>query len=428
MKRRLSALVAALIWVSNPVPAQESDRLALTYRDMLAREMPGQDLLINCLMTYFDPLAPDQRDALADYLSGDGFDPAQAPPPGIQAIMAELPPQEAYFQACQEAIDSMGDISEFAQDQPASGSAQRWPADDVGLIAVNRQGSIEEFLMQVMAMELQAQFRTPFHVVGQGGPNNPLGIVNYLILPPDGARLGQMVPLAHFGLAEGRPFFKADDFTAIAQVAFEPTVIHVAMESPLTDIAELVSALREDPESLRISCGGPCLGGWDVPFLRMLIAEGVDASRLALVSDNSFGEGLDKLRTGEVDVYLGSIRTASVVALPNTTRAIAAMSDAPVPFAPEVETVAQGLGTTYVGGMWYGIGAGPGMDSALVSQIEAGVRAMTERESHRSQMEAIGISVQFLDHDEFTAAFRQHFADVAEVQAALGNSHAGARP
>lgn len=415
MRTGLLAAIAALGVMTVGANAQHNDEFDRIYRELLEQQYPDEPLLNNCLVTYYDPLDAQQRQALANYLDDPDLDPAVEPPADILAILDTLPPQQAYMEACEEAVSSIGELPDGST-PPATLS---WPRDDVGLTALGRDGSIENFLMQAMAMELQAQFGVPFHVQGQGGMNNPLGLVNFQMVPPDGNRLGQLLPLAHFGLAEGRPMFSAGDFTAIAQFAFEPTVIHVAMDSALTDVAHLVSALRDDPGAYTISCGGPCLGGWDVPFLAMLKDQGVDISGLDLVPDTAFGAGIVGIMEGDVDVYLGSIRTAGVTADPGTIRAIGVLNDQPVPFDPQAEPVGNWLDKSYVGGMWYGIGAGPGMDPDLVMQIAHGIENVTAQSSYRAQMEAVGVAVEYLAPEEFSQRFEQHFSQAGSLHAEM---------
>lgn len=416
-----------------PAPSRlrfEGDAFERFYRGRLERRFAGETELVDCMMTSIDVLSEIQREILVAYASGPDFDPGAPPPENVLDISGAMPPQDAYLAACREAVGGSGEMPDPAAFVPGRGAA--WPPDGetVGLVAVDREGSIEHFLMATMGMELRALSRArsidiEFRLRAQGSPLDARGFVSTQMAQPDGRTLGQLRPMASFNFNwtpdANYPThsFGANDFTAIAQFAFEPTTVHVAVDSPLTDIAHLVSALRENPGLYSISCGGPCSGGWDVPFVQMLMAEGVDVSDLRLVSNRSFGEGINALLNGEVDVYLGSIRTAGMLPEPDRIRAIAVMSDTPVPLDPEAKLVGEWLGTSYVGGMWHGIAAGPGMDPALVEQIAENVRIVTEHGNYRSQMAAAGISVEFLGPTEFTRRFERHFEDAAATYGAI---------
>jgi tripartite-type tricarboxylate transporter receptor subunit TctC len=416
-----------------PAPSRlrfEGDAFGRFYRGTLERRFPGETALVDCMMTAFDVLSESQREGLVAYASDPDFDPRAAPPQNVLDISASMPPQDVYLAACREAVSGDGKMPDPAAFVP--GQRADWPPDGetVGLVAVDREGSIEHFLMATMGMELQALSRarsidSDFRLRTQGGAQDARGFVNYLMVPPDGRTLGQLKPMANFNFNwtpdENYPTysFGADDFTAIAQFAFDPTTVHVAADSPLTDIAHLVAVLKDDPGIYSISCGGPCSGGWDVPFVKMLMDEGVDVSGLRLVSDRNLGEGIDALLKGDVDVYLGSIRTSTILPEPDRIRTIAVMSDSPVPFEPEAKLVGDWLGTSYVGGMWYGVAAGPGMDPALVGQIAESIRIVTEHENYRTQMEAVGVSVKFLGHEDFTRRLERHFEDAAATYEAI---------
>lgn len=416
-----------------PAPSSlrfEGDAFERFYRGRLERRFPGETALVDCMMTAFDVLDENQREGLIAYASSPDFDPRAAPPQTVLDISASMPPQEAYLAACRAAVGGEGDMPEpsaFVPDRMTT-----WPPDGetVRLVAVNQEGTIEHFLMGTMAMELGALSRarsinSNFRLQAQGSATDALGFVNYIMTPPDGRTLGQMKPMASFNFnwtaEQSYPThsFSAGDFTAIAQFAFDPTTVHVAADSPLTDIAHLVAVLRDDPDIYAISCGGPCSGGWDVPFVKMLMDEGVDVSRLRLVSNRNFHDGIDALLEGEVDVYLGSIHTSGLIPQPDRIRAVAVMSDTPVPVDPEVKLTGDWLGRSYVGGMWYGLAAGPGMDPALVAQIAENVRIVTEHENYRRQMGAIGIFVEFLGPEDFSTRLEQHFEDTAATFEAI---------
>lgn len=296
--------------------------------------------------------------------------------------------------------------------------AQEWPERPTQLIVVAGAGGGSDYTFRLLAAELEAALGQPFPVVNLAQASGIVGYTTYTSSPPDGYTLGQLSPIAQFTLL-GQANFQPESFTAIAQFNADPSAIHVSAESEYQDLGALIAAIKADPGSFNISCGGTCNASWDIPFVSMLLGEGVDVTRLNLIPAQGSAAALQELASGGIDIVLCSIPETTALKEAGVVKTLAVMSAERVSIDEAVPTVEEAIGTAYVGGTWRGIAGPAGMDPALVAKIEAAVAAAVEQERFVTGMQDRGFGIAYLNHADFTAFLSEHFAETEKVLNAL---------
>ncbi|MFB7146009.1 Bug family tripartite tricarboxylate transporter substrate binding protein [Agrobacterium deltaense] len=300
----------------------------------------------------------------------------------------------------------------------ASVALAEWPERPIQMIVVAGAGGGSDYTMRLLGAGLEAELGKPFTIVNQAQASGIVGYTTYANAAKDGYTLGQLSPIAQFKLL-GQANFTPETFTAIAQFNADPSAIHVAKDSPFKDTKELIAAIKADPGKLKIHCGGSCNASWDIPFVAMLLDQGVDVTKLNLIPGAGSSAALQELAAGGVDVVLCSIPETTALAQAGVVRTVAVMSEERVAIDPNVPTVKEQLGKSYVGGTWRGIG-GPGkMDPALVSRIEAAIQKVVESDTFRKGMEARGFGVAWRNHADFMSFLGEHFEETTKVINAL---------
>lgn len=301
---------------------------------------------------------------------------------------------------------------------PMAASAQEWPTRPVQLIVVAGAGGGSDFTFRLMAAELEQTLGQPFTVVNLAQASGIVGYTAYTTAAPDGYTLGQLSPIAQFSML-GQADFSAEDFTPIAQFNADPSAIHVAGDSQFEDLGALIEAIKADPSGFNISCGGTCNASWDIPFVSMLLGEGVDVSQINLIPAAGSAAALQELAAGGIDIVLCSVPEVTSMAEAGLVKTLAVMSDERVTIDDSIPTVEESIGTAYVGGTWRGIAGPAGLDPAVVEKLEAAVAAAVESEAFVSGMENRGFGVAYLDSEDFTAFLAQHYEDTERVLNAL---------
>ncbi|WP_431857107.1 Bug family tripartite tricarboxylate transporter substrate binding protein [Azospirillum sp.] len=301
----------------------------------------------------------------------------------------------------------------------AAPALAKWPERPVTLIVIAGAGGGSDYTMRLLARELEAKFGQPFNVVNQPQASGVVGMTAYTTAKPDGYTLGQIAPFAQYKLL-GQADFTSASYTPIAQFNADPAAVHVAQNSPLKSVADIVAKLKADPGSLRISCGGTCNASWDIPFISLLLDQGVDAKRLNLIPAAGSAAGLQELASGGVDVVLCSLPEVDALRDAGRVRSIAVMSEKRIKGYPDVATVGKQVGKPYSGGTWRGLAGPPGMDPALAAQIESAVKDAFESDRFQREMKARRFGAVWLGRAELTAFMKEHEQETARAIGAVG--------
>ncbi|MGQ9371626.1 tripartite tricarboxylate transporter substrate binding protein [Azospirillum sp. ST 5-10] len=306
----------------------------------------------------------------------------------------------------------------LAAGAPAAAEAQ-WPERPVTLIVIAGAGGGSDYTMRLLARELEERTGQPFSVVNQAQGGGVVGMTTYVNAKPDGYTLGQLSPFAQYRLL-GQADFTTASYTPVGQFNADPAAVHVAKDAPFKSVSEIVAALKADPASLKISCGGTCNASWDIPFVSLLLDQGVDVSKISLIPAAGSAAGLQELVSGGVDVVLCSLPETDALAAAGRVRSVGVMSGERLERYPDVPTVAEQVGKAYEGGTWRAVAGPAGMDAALVATIEAAVKAAYESERFQAGMKERGFGTQWRGHDELVAFMKEHEAMTERVIDAIG--------
>lgn len=294
----------------------------------------------------------------------------------------------------------------------------QWPEQPVNLIVVAGAGGGSDFTFRLVARELEKAGQ-PVNVINQAQGGGLVGYTTYTSAKPDGYTLGQLSPFAQFRIL-GQADFTAESFTPIALVNVDPSAIHVATDSALGSLEDVIAALKEDPASLNISCGGTCSASWDIPFVSLMLAEGVDVAGINLIPAAGSAAGLQELASGGIDVVLCSVPETDALTDAGLVKTVAVLAAERLERYPDLPTVVELTGKDVTGGTWRGVAGPAGMDPALVAEIEAQVRTAYESPGFQDGMKERGFGTQFMGSADFAAFLKAHEAQTQEVMGALG--------
>ncbi|WP_319569058.1 Bug family tripartite tricarboxylate transporter substrate binding protein [Cohaesibacter marisflavi] len=300
-----------------------------------------------------------------------------------------------------------------------AGPALAWPDQPVSMIVVAGAGGGSDFTFRLLSRELESQTSQPVNVINQAQGGGIVGYTTYSTAKPDGYTMGQLSPFAQFKIL-GQADFTADSFTPLSLVNVDPSAIHVGVSSDLKSLDDIVAALKKDPASLRISCGGTCSASWDIPFISLMMAEGIDVAKINLIPASGSAAGLQELASGGMDVVLCSIPETDALTDAGMVKTVAVLSSDRLERYPDVPTAKEITGKDVTGGTWRGVAGPAGMDPALVKEIEAQLKVAYESERFQTGMKDRGFGTQYMDSAGFAAFIKGHEAQTKKVMTALG--------
>jgi len=295
----------------------------------------------------------------------------------------------------------------------------RWPQRPVTLIVIAGAGGGSDFTIRTLARELEDITKQRFTIINQAQGGGVVGMTNYVNAKPDGYTLGQLSPFAQYTLL-GQGNFTSSSFTPIGQFNADPAAIHVASGSPFKDVQGIVAALRADPASLRISCGGTCNASWDIPFVSMLMDQGVDVSKINLIPAQGSAAGLQEMVSGGLDIVLASVPETDALVDAGHVRTVAVLNRERLQKYPQVPTVGEQLGKDFEGGTWRGLAGPAGIDADTVQRIEAVLKQAYDAPRFQEAMRQRGFGTYWRDARALREFIQGHEVETAQVLKALG--------
>ncbi|WP_172117550.1 tripartite tricarboxylate transporter substrate binding protein [Halomonas hibernica] len=298
--------------------------------------------------------------------------------------------------------------------------AEEWPAKPVQMIVIAGSGGGSDITFRLLAREMEEGLSQPISVINQAQGGGVVGMTTYVNAEPDGYTLGQLSPFAQYKLL-GQADFTSDSFTPIAMVNMDPAAMTVAKDSELTDLSTIIQILKSNPSSLTISCGGTCNASWDIPFVSLMLDEGVDVTELNLIPAKGSAAALQELASGGMDIVLSSLPETDSLRDAGMVENVAVFSDSRLDRYPNIPTVEEITGQEVTGGTWRAIGGPAGMDDTLVSKIEDKVKIAFESDGFQNSMADSGFGAVWMDAEQLSQFIRQHETQTQRVLNELSN-------
>lgn len=301
---------------------------------------------------------------------------------------------------------------------PVSAQAE-WPERPVTIIVPAGAGGGTDATGRIIAEMLSERFGEPFNVVNQGEAGGFLGISNMTNAEPDGYTLGVLYNYAGYGLL-GIGQIDHTMFTPIAQYNFDPAGLTVRSDSELNSASDIVEALKQDPASLTITCGGSCGNSFDTALAQLLLDEGVDVSQVSFIPTQGAAAGLQDVISGGVDVSPSSLPEARSLVEAGEVKPIAVFGGSRNPLFPDVSTVEEQTGRLIDGGAWRSIVAPAGLPEEISTQLQAAMAEIYADEEFQSRLSGLGFGLHYRSQSELLEFMKAHEQSLESVLSALG--------
>lgn len=272
---------------------------------------------------------------------------------------------------------------------PGMASAQAgetWPGRPIRLILPNRVGSAGDTVARLLAEGLGLRLGQDVVVENRPGAGGGIGMAAVARAAPDGLTLGlgsAASLAANRWLYPGLPYDPERDFTPVRLVALLPTLMLVAPELPVQDVAGFIRFARAQPGP--VWYGSP--GAGSVQHLagaQFGVAGGVAMRHLA-----SAGPPDAALAAGRVQVLFRSVAAAAGLVRAGRLRALAVTGTERQPGFPEVPTLLEsGIDITRTD--WFGLVAPAGVPGPVLDRLDREVAAVLQDPGLRSRMAAGG--------------------------------------
>jgi len=254
--------------------------------------------------------------------------------------------------------------------------AQAWPAKPIKLVVPFPPGGGTDAVARLVANKLTTQTGWTIVIDNRPGAGGNLGLDAVAKAAPDGYTigLGQTANLAiNPALYSKMPFDPLKDFAAITTVASQPVVLIVNATSPLKTLADVVSASKAKPESLRIGLAG----NGTVGHLAGEMLERRADFKMLNVPYKGAGPAMNDLLGNQVELNFANTAAAIPQLAGKKVRALAVSSGQRIRNVPEladVPTVAEAGYPGFDAITWTGFVAPAGTPAPVVDRLHAEVQ------------------------------------------------------
>lgn len=221
---------------------------------------------------------------------------------------------------------------------PGAGGAQTvWPGGrPIQVIVPFPPGGGTDVNIRAMLPHFERHLPgTAFIVVNRPGAGAEIGYTAMADAAPDGYTIGTVItPSLQTITIERRPRYRLDDFAFLGTVVEDPGGLHVAPDSPIRSVADLVSAARDEPGAIPVGTAG--IGSDD--HLLMIALERAAAIRLNHIPFAGQAPAVTALLGGHIRVASMNMGESMSLIRDGRVRAIASAGVARFPLAPEVPT------------------------------------------------------------------------------------------
>ncbi|HWT09938.1 MAG TPA: tripartite tricarboxylate transporter substrate binding protein [Roseomonas sp.] len=250
--------------------------------------------------------------------------------------------------------------------------ADTFPTRPITMVVGFPAGTASDTTTRFLAERLARRFGQPVVVENRPGVDGGIGATAVARARPDGYTLLHSSSSAHaanVSLYRSLTYDPVADFTPVAGILRQPTVVLVRADSPVRDMAGLVALSRSRSGGLNYGYGNTStrVAGAMVQR-RGLQGQGV--------SFRGNPQALTELVAGRLDFAVADAFTGVAQVQAGALRALAVSGDAPTPRLPGVPSLVQlGLLETPVVA-WTAIFGPAGMPPAIVSQLGEAIHAI----------------------------------------------------
>lgn len=306
---------------------------------------------------------------------------------------------------------------------PAAGScdyAPNYPKGPIEFIVPWAAGGGTDAVARQVANSLSQQMGVQVNVTNRTGG---AGVVGHTAIETAKAD-GQTIGLATAELAmmhwQGLTDMTYQDFTPVALVNADHAAITVKVGAQWKDAKALLDYIKAHPGELKAS--GTAQGGiGHLGMIGTLMAYGIPADAVTWVPSDGAAPALQELVGGGVDfIVTSSPAEVKTMRDAGQVQSLAVLSDERDTNFPDIPTIMEAAGISYVFGTWRGVVGPKGVDPNIVAELQCYLATTVTETEFKSLMATSGYGIDYLDSADFASFLASEDAKMSDVMAAAG--------
>jgi len=305
---------------------------------------------------------------------------------------------------------------------PTAARAQEvYPSRPVTIVAAFPPGGLADLTARPLAAALERILRQPVVVANKPGAAGAVGNQFVATSKPDGytllMALVSISVLPEVDKLFGRPpNYTRDQFTGIARINAEPSIITVPASAPWKTLKDLVEDARRRPNEITFTSSG-LYGASHVPFEMFLHAAG--GLKMRHLPTTGGGPMMNAILGGHAQVVASTNSLVSPHMKTRALRLLAHTGAAPIAAFPDVPSL-KSLGYDVEYAAWAGVVAPRGTPAPVIKALRDAVRQAVKEPEVVTASAKLDTPLSYMDADEFNAYWERDAQRLAQVVRAIG--------
>jgi tripartite-type tricarboxylate transporter receptor subunit TctC len=275
-----------------------------------------------------------------------------------------------------------------------------YPSKPITLIVPFPPGGVADIVGRPFADALSRELKTPVIIENKAGAGGGIGMGLVAKAKPDGytllLALSSISILPEADKVIGRtPLYQLDQFTPIARLTADPTVLAVRAESPWKTLSEFVADARKRPGAISYGSSGN-YGTMHVPMEMFAQSASI---KLLHVPFTGAGPAVVALLGGNIDAVASGPSTVIPHVKAGKLRVLASWGDKRLVSLPDVATLGES-GFDAVFFQWSALFAPAGAPEPVIAKLREAARVAAADTRFVGALAAVETPVQYLDAPE----------------------------
>lgn len=281
-------------------------------------------------------------------------------------------------------------------------AAEPYPVRPIQVIVPFPPGGVADLVARPLAAALEKDLKQPVVIVNKTGAGGAVGMQAQAVSKPDGYTL--MVALSSISVMPevdalfGRPpVYKLSDFTPIALLSSDPTVLVVSSNSPWKTVADFVADAKKRPGEIKYSSSG-VYGTMHVAMEMFAHAAGI---KLRHIPTGGGGPALNALLGGHVDALSGGPNVSIPHIRAGKVRVLASWGGTRLAALPEVPTLMERGYKDVEFYIWSGLFAPAATPQPIIQILRDATAKAVQTPEFKAAMQKMETPIAYKDSPEF---------------------------
>jgi tripartite-type tricarboxylate transporter receptor subunit TctC len=275
-----------------------------------------------------------------------------------------------------------------AQSAPPDG----FPTRPITLIVPFPAGGPSDALARAVAQGMAIHLKQNIVIENVSGASGTIGLVRLIKSPPDGYTIGfgtVGTHVANAALFKKLPYDPLTDFDPVGLAGTAPTMLVARTSLPVSDLKELIAYVDANPG--KVTYGSAGVGS----ISHFACVSLLSALKLNIthVPYRGVAPAMNDLMGGHIDFMCDQSTTAMAQVTGGKIKALAILTDRPLPQLPAVGTAANaGYGEINIRS-WNALFGPKGMPTPVANRLNEALRAAVADAALQQQMQAVGVDL-----------------------------------